>query len=532
MEKRTFLAILLSVFILFGYNALVLKKAPKDSGQRHEEVAKDSQAFVTKEFTNVEPVVLSKAVEAKEKITIIENDIFKAEFSNIGGSLKSITIKKYNETMPVENIVGLVDYEAYPFSLRKALDNKIVFYYRDDSYEIEKIYDLSKENYLFDVEVSIKNVSGMSKVKSLKMNTLSVETTDLIGSKNNARERGLYEYSVSLDDKIIRKNNAIDFSSKNDFHEMGNVNWSAFRNRYFCAIVKPEFITKDYETVPVHKNQLDLILESQNIELDRGEKISYKAFVYVGPQDKEILSSYNLGIENVSVFSKFWILNSISNLVITTMNLIHKVVPNWGFCIIMISILFYLVTYPLTIKSMLSMKRMQALQPEITKIREQYKSNPQRLNKEIMGLYKTNSVNPMGGCLPMILQMPAFIALYQALWRTVAFKGAHFLWIKDLSQPDRLFTFPFTLPIVGNEFNILPIIMMIAMFFQQKASTKNMASTDPNQVMQQKMMTMFFPVFLGFIFYKFSSGLTLYFTMFYILSTFTQLKMSKIKKAG
>jgi len=178
------------------------------------------------------------------------------------------------------------------------------------------------------------------------------------------------------------------------------------------------------------------------------------------------------------------------------------------------------------------MKRMQALQPEITKIREQYKSNPQRLNKEIMGLYKTNSVNPMGGCLPMILQMPAFIALYQALWRTVAFKGAHFLWIKDLSQPDRLFTFPFTLPIVGNEFNILPIIMMIAMFFQQKASTKNMASTDPNQVMQQKMMTMFFPVFLGFIFYKFSSGLTLYFTMFYILSTFTQLKMSKIKKAG
>ncbi len=532
MEKRTFLAILISVGILITYNNLFLKKDKEAVITDVETSSNIAQVVENKELIEEERKILKKVVSAKEKITVIENDIFKAEFSNIGGALKSITIKKYDETLPVQNIVGLIDYQDYPFSLRQAMDNKIVFYYRDESFEIEKTYDLSKQNYLFDVQTKIKNISRMSKVKNLKINTITIETSSLVGSKENARERGLYEYSVSLDDKIIRKNNALDFSSKNSFSQMGQVQWSAFRNRYFCTIVKPDFNTKDYETIPVQKNQLDLVLETQNVEIKRDEEISYNSLVYVGPQDRTILLSYGIGIEKASVFSKYWILNSISNFVVTVMNFIHKFVPNWGFCILIISLLFYLVTYPLTIKSMMSMKRMQVLQPKITAIREQHKNNPQRMNKEVMELYKENSVNPMGGCLPMLLQMPIFIALYQALWRNVAFKGAGFLWIKDLSQPDRLFTFPTSFPIIGNEFNILPIIMMVAMFFQQKASAKNMATSDPNQIMQQKMMATLFPIFLGFIFYKFASGLTLYFTMFYILSTFTQIKMSKIKKAG
>ena len=132
----------------------------------------------------------------------------------------------------------------------------------------------------------------------------------------------------------------------------------------------------------------------------------------------------------------------------------------------------------------------------------------------------------------MLLQMPVFIGLYQVLWRSVAFKGAKFLWIKDLSEPDRLFIFPFNLPVVGNELNILPLIMVVVMFFQQKISSKNMVISDPSQAAQQKMMTTIMPIFLGFIFYKFASGLTLYFTMFYFFSTFTQWKMSKQVKVN
>src|SRR5437867_11472444 len=177
-------------------------------------------------------------------------------------------------------------------------------------------------------------------------------------------------------------------------------------------------------------------------------------------------------------------------------NLLYKLVHNWGVCIILISLIIYGALYPLTIAGMSSMKRMQSLQPQIAKLREQHKSNPQKLNKEIMELYKTYKINPFGGCLPLILQMPIFIGLYQVLWRSIFFKGSGFLWIKDLAEPDRLFIFPFNVPFLGNELNLLPILMAIVMFFQQKITARNTVVVDPDQVAQQKMMGIFLPLFL------------------------------------
>ena len=132
----------------------------------------------------------------------------------------------------------------------------------------------------------------------------------------------------------------------------------------------------------------------------------------------------------------------------------------------------------------------------------------------------------------MLLQMPVFIGLYQVLWRSVSFKGAHFLWIKDLSEPDRLFILPFSLPFLGNEINLLPILMIFVMAVQQKLTAKSMGAMDPAQMAQQKMMAVIMPVFLGAIFYHFASGLTLYFTLFYAFSTIAQWKMSTIHKAA
>ena len=147
------------------------------------------------------------------------------------------------------------------------------------------------------------------------------------------------------------------------------------------------------------------------------------------------------------------------------------------------------------------MKEMQALQPKIEELRKAYKDNPQKLNKEIMQLYKEHKVNPFGGCLPLILQMPIFFALYQALMRSVALKGASFLWIKDLSEPDRLFLLPVSLPVLGNEINILPIVMTIGMFIQQKLSS---SSSSGSTAEQQKMMLIIMPLMFGLIFYSWS----------------------------
>lgn len=178
---------------------------------------------------------------------------------------------------------------------------------------------------------------------------------------------------------------------------------------------------------------------------------------------------------------------------------------------------------------MMSMRKMQQMQPKIKALQERYKDDSAKLNTEIMEIYRREKINPLGGCLPFLLQMPLFISLYQVLWRSYFFQGQSFLWIKDLSLPDRLMILPFQIPFLGNELNILPVLMGIVMFFQQKVTAKNAVVTDEQQVMQQKMMMYFFPVFIAFIFYKFASGLSLYFTVFYALSTWTQVNMNKSK---
>jgi YidC/Oxa1 family membrane protein insertase len=173
------------------------------------------------------------------------------------------------------------------------------------------------------------------------------------------------------------------------------------------------------------------------------------------------------------------------------------------------------------------MKKLQALSPKTKELQEKYKSNPEKLNKEIVELYRVNQVNPLSGCLPMLIQMPIFVGLYQVLWRTIYFKGQSFLWIKDLSLPDHTIKLPFMMPLVGEYINILPILMVGIMALQQNMNLKTMVATTPDQASQQKMIAIFLPFLIGFIFYNMASGLNLYFVVFYIFSTFSQWHVSK-----
>ena len=173
-----------------------------------------------------------------------------------------------------------------------------------------------------------------------------------------------------------------------------------------------------------------------------------------------------------------------------------------------------------------SMKEMQRIQPKIEALRVALKDNPQKLNKEIMELYRTHKVNPFGGCLPLILQIPVFFALYQVLTRSIALKGAHFLWIKDLSEPDRLFTLSSALPLIGNEINILPILMAIGMFVQQKIST---VAATAEAAQQQKIMVIILPLLFGFMFYRMPAGLVLYWFVNSTLMLVYQIKISRSK---
>ena len=173
------------------------------------------------------------------------------------------------------------------------------------------------------------------------------------------------------------------------------------------------------------------------------------------------------------------------------------------------------------------MHQMKKIQPHIQKLKEIHKDNPQKLNKEMMELYKKYNVNPLGGCLPMLLQMPIFIALYQGLMKSIELKGESFLWIKDLAQPDAV-PLPFSLPVIGSSINILPILMVIVMVLQQKITQGLTGSAlSDEQASQQKMMMVIMPLMFGFIFYKMPSGLVLYWFTNTILMTIEQTLISK-----
>ncbi|OQY12637.1 MAG: hypothetical protein B6I31_02815 [Desulfobacteraceae bacterium 4572_19] len=205
------------------------------------------------------------------------------------------------------------------------------------------------------------------------------------------------------------------------------------------------------------------------------------------------------------------------------MNFIYKFIPNYGVAIIILTILIKLLFWPLGNKSYKSMAEMKKLQPLMMEIREKYKNDKQRMNKEVMGLYKTYKVNPMSGCLPMIVQMPIFFALYRMLYSAIELRHAPFFgWITDLSAPDRLFHFGFQIPFMDPPCGIpvLTLIMGGTMILQQKMSPP---AGDPTQA---KMM-MLMPVFFTFIFINFSSGLVLYWLVNNVLSISQQYYITK-----
>lgn len=225
--------------------------------------------------------------------------------------------------------------------------------------------------------------------------------------------------------------------------------------------------------------------------------------IYIGPQKQKLLEKY--GIPEIIHYGFF---HPISVILMHFLNFAHAMTRNWGFSIILITILINILMLPLTKKSTQSMREMQKVQGDVEKLRAKYKDNPQKLNQEIMDLYKIHKINPLSGCLPWLLQIPVFFGFFQVLNRFIEINGASFLWINDLSLPDRFFKLPVVLPFgLGEYFNLLPILMTVVMFLQQKVT---MTQTNSSQAEQQKMMMIVLPIVMGFVFYKFSSALVLY----------------------
>jgi len=410
-----------------------------------------------------------------------------------------------------------VDNDGQEFRLSDDETKSLRFYINFGESTIEKIYTFYGNAYHIDVQIKISNATNLLLNNEYQFGW----TNGLPSNEVNVVEDYTYSeaYAWMGGETENYELDSEGEADKEDFN--GTIDWVAVRMKYFLAAVVPENVRTNGvsfsgEGVKSEKTVLRKYNVYLNSETETND-VNHNYQVYMGPMDYSVLSEYDNNVDEL-IMNHGWYESTfrlISLFILSIFNFFKTFIPNYGVIIILFSIIVKIVVYPLTKKSYRSMKEMGKLQPLMAELKEKYKGDPQRYQKETMKLYKEHKVNPMGGCLPMLLQLPLLGALFIVFRSTIQLRGASFIpgWVDDLSRGDTLFTLPINLPMYGDQFNLLPILMAVSMIFQSKMTMK-----DP----KQKAMVYIMPIFLLLLFNQFPSGLNLYYTMFNVLTIIQQ----------
>lgn len=507
MEKRFLIALVLSFLVLSIWSKWVSHTYHIDNKQ----VALQQEQVIPR--TNIPPTPPSSEPMKEESMPTIQHkqDNLEAVFLEPLAAIKEVIFKSYQDDKFVLKDGFLYGDRNLTFHNTEEKDNSVTFVHSDAEKRITKTFLFHNSNYTIDLEIEIENISD----KSISINPpLILGILDFSSRNIDSRYQSVV---IAAKDKTSHLNGLKNI-------DIPEVTFLSLRNKYYCLILEPE--QKNYSAftrkINNQASEIGLTPNTNSQIIQIGQKIKQKFHIYLGPQDLKLIQKANSAWSSTIHYGTF---DFIAQSLLQLLGFFYNLTKSWGWAIVMLSLAIYIILFPLTLKQMRSVKEMQVLQPKVEALRQTYKDNPQRLNKEIMELYREHKANPLGGCLPLLLQMPIFFALYQALMRSVALKGARFLWIKDLSKPDQLFPLPFPAPF--DHFNILPILMTIGMFIQQKISA--VSSTSSAAAEQQKIMTFFMPILFGFIFYNMPSGLVLYWFINSTLMLFNQFRMQRIK---
>jgi len=375
--------------------------------------------------------------------------------------------------------------------------------------EIVKTYTFSPGNYLVDLDVEIINRTAGTIEEQLAV--------ELLGAAPQKTSYAFEGPSAYINDELEQIK--IKSIEKQNTYK-GNIKWIALQDRYFITSLLTDVKDDASLVLGASKEVLRSQYVHPAVKIEPGKQATLNHQLFFGPKQIDLLNGVGKGLGNLIDFGMFDIL---AKPCLQFMNIIYGVVPNYGLAIILITIIIKILLWPLGTKSYKSMNEMKRVQPLITGIREKYKDDKKKQNEEIMGLYRTYKINPMGGCLPMVVQIPVFFALYRMLYEAIELRHAPFIgWINDLSAPDRLFNFGFSIPFMEPPYGIpvLTLIMGATMFLQQKMSPP---MGDPAQA---KLM-MLMPIVFTFIFINFSSGLVLYWLVNNVLSISQQYYIQK-----
>jgi YidC/Oxa1 family membrane protein insertase len=541
VDKRTIIGMILIglIIILYpiymewiggGKKAPVSPPAQADSTVQRPASVQEEERIPTSVAELDTVGLLPSDTLAEEKMVTVKTELYSAEFSSRGGVLKSFVLKRYQDPDGTDIQLVPSDLTSSPLGLEfpQSSINLELFDFQVDREEliidggrpegtvsftlttasgiqIAKRYQFFNGRYDFELELEIVGLDRFD----LGRKYLCGWSPGLNPTEENRGEDLGYFSAYSLmgtemsEMKKFTKSEGVEIES---MHEAGSgaTRWVATRTKYFMAALVPlsrEGIgfsasgTRSFSFSGSEEIENKRIGISVEMPLESGTQLNDKFMVYVGPIDYQVLKGYRVGLDRI-VNLGWKIIRPFSIAIMWLFVNLHKIIPNYGFVIILFTILMKVVFHPLTRKSTTATLKMQELQPKMAQLKEKYKKDPARLNQETMKLYKQAGVNPLGGCLPLLLQMPVFYGLFVVFRSTIELRGANFiLWLTDLSQMD--------------PFYVLPIIMAVAMFWQQKISIK-----DPKQAM----LVYFMPILFFFFFFRFPAGLTLYWTVFNILS--------------
>ena len=398
--------------------------------------------------------------------------------------------------------------EKATWTLEQASDSKLIFTTQLGNIELTKTLEFKQDQYVADVTVNIANLADTPQPVDYSLHWGPGIADD--NPKWDQKKTGpvvLLHQNVEKD-KPIR-------DSKRDAPVTGRARWAGMQSKYFAAILiphtsfQPEYRRQGTqgEGIPyIAAPYYEVMLENQGLVLGAqgaaGATLDHHYRLYVGPKVSDLLGAVEIPgapeepsrlkeLNDLGIFG-------LANLMLWLINGLHSLVGNYGIAILLLTTIIKLALYPLTQMSYRSTKKMQTMQPLMTEIRQKYRDDAQKMNKAMMRLYKEHGINPMGGCLPMLPQMPIFFSLFYAVRDAAEMRSAVFVWIQDLSLPDTIFR------IAGIGINPLPLAMGVSMFWQQ--SMAGTGATDANQAKFMK----YLPILFTFFFYNMPSGLVLY----------------------
>jgi len=537
MDNRVLLAILLSIGVLLLFQAIYLKLYPPRSSPQQGLPANEtsSNQSLSNQFSfkaNLEAKE-KEALPLSEKIIRVKTPLISAELTNFGVRFKSFKLLQFKKDLksnePVELVsapkeglplevylAGMPQLALIPFEIKKESDlelssqekGELLFQGKYGELEVEKRLLFKGDSYYLDLEVKLRNLSNAT----LKDQLLVRGVFSPFSKGSDYVFKGPFYYTDHLEE-VKLKDTLTEF--------VGAFKYLGYMDVYFLsALIPPANMTYKGTFRKLSEKTSEYIFWSKEFELAPGKELSFNFKVYMGPKESTALKKeYPLLAKSLY----FGIFDFIAKPLLYLLKFLYSFTHNYGWAIVIVTFLIRILFYPLNHISYKSMKKMAELQPVFQRLREKYKDDPQTLQRELMNLYRTHKINPFSGCLPILIQIPVFIAFYKVLLMAIELRHAPFLmWIKDLSAPERLYLGSFEIPWLGG-IPVLTILMGASMFIQQKLTPTSM---DPTQ---EKIMLLL-PIFFTILFINFPSGLVLYWFVNNLLSIIQQLIMFKSLK--